>query len=116
MIFALPLSAPAFARSDDCEKHFIETYKTHDQDTVKETIRICAAAAKRQDPIGLFYIGRLYHSGIGFEKDSTKGAKWINAASQLGLAKASSFLDRLYSKGDGVPKNEQQSKRSSIVT
>jgi TPR repeat protein len=108
LLVALPLATPASARSDDCEKHFIETYKTHDQDTVKETIRICAAAAKRQDPIGLFYIGRLYHSGIGFEKDSTKAAKWINAASQLGLPKASSFLGRLYGKGDGVPKNDQQ--------
>ncbi len=96
---------------EQCQTLFEQSYKTRGETEVKETVKVCAAAAKRQDPLGLFYIGRLYHAGLGFEKDAEKGAKWINAAAQLKLPRAASFLGRLYMKGDGVKKDEEQAAR-----
>ena len=52
-----------------------------------------------------YFVGRMYASGQGVDKNLETAAKWYRKASELGVADAQYRLGKLYSTGDGVPRD-----------
>jgi TPR repeat protein len=47
----------------------------------------------------------IYREGLGVSKDPVETAKWLNRAAEMGHVRAMLDLSKVYSLGDGVPRD-----------
>lgn len=65
-------------------------------------------AAKEGNAYAQNYLGAMYETGAGVEKDKKKAVQWYHAAAEQGLAEAQNNLGLLYYYGNGVNKNHKK--------
>ncbi len=74
-----------------------------------EALRDIALSENNSDPRHLFFIGLAYLGGIDVEVDKEKAVTLIQTAAEAGLLEAIRKLVSMYRKGEGVPRDYQQS-------
>ena len=60
-------------------------------------------------PLAMYYVGVMLDKGQGTEKDEKEAAKWLQLASENGVAAAQYKLANKYYKGSGLPKDYERS-------
>ncbi|MDQ2092206.1 SEL1-like repeat protein [Marimonas arenosa] len=68
-------------------------------------------AAARGHAEAQYYLGLLYRSGRGVEKDLSKSFNWLLASAELGFVESQYELARAYSRGEGVAQNNAEAER-----
>jgi TPR repeat protein len=74
----------------------------------KEAFTLYEAEAKKGDTTAQNALSYLYFNGIGTQKDSSKGLKWLKKAAQSGDARAAFDLGMMYLSGTNVKRDMKQ--------
>ena len=109
MLFALApdLYAKSYQTREErlCEIAFTQAFKAKKRPQIEKAINSCVPLAKREKAWGEYYVGRLYLTGLGFEKNPKLAAGWFTRAANRNLAEAQAHLGRMIVKGDGVSRD-----------
>ena len=68
----------------------------------KEYFEFLKATAEKGNAERQFYLGVMYNTGQGVEKDDKEAVKWFRKAAEQGFAPAQHNLGVMYGKGEGV--------------
>jgi hypothetical protein len=90
--YGTPVAGPAPHELTAGEKKAAEERKA---ETEKKVLELHRALAEKNDPYGLFQMGRRYFTGDGVGKDEAKGKELLWRARAAGSIEAESFLKRI---------------------
>ena len=74
----------------------------------KEYVEFLKAMAEKGDAERQFYLGVLYNTGQGVEKDDKEAVKWFRKAAEHGFAPAQVNLGGMYDDGKGVLEDDKE--------
>ena len=72
---------------------------------IEEAVHYCTELSIKGLPTAQYFLGRLYSSGTGVEKDDTNATFWMKEAAEGNIADAQFILGLRYVTGRGVPRD-----------
>lgn len=125
MLIACVYSMPVFAQPDPAElarqQFFAHQYKPVYADfdggmrdwrdeNYDDAFRELKPLAEHGDVASQYYIGLMYHRGLGVAKDDAQAVGWLRKSADQGYALAQNELGKLLARGRGVAEDPEQAR------
>lgn len=115
LIVALLFCVPALAADADngetavdAYAHFGNAIQSYWDEDYAEAFKEFRLLAAHGDATSQYYLGLLYHRGLGVSRDDAQAATWWRKAAEQGIAAAQNELGTLYFRGRGVAEDNTQ--------
>jgi uncharacterized protein len=81
---------------------FQEAVAAYDRNDYATALLLFRPLAEDDSALAEFYLGIMYHDGLGIQKDGTEAAYWMRKSAEHGVNSAQFFLGVMYENVDGV--------------
>ena len=104
LVLLAMLTAPSVTLAN-ARKDYQRGVAAYEAKNYSETVKWWRKAAHQGHIVAQFFLGYMYSTGEGAEKDSAEAAKWYRKSAEQGYPDAQFNLGLIYAEGEGIFKD-----------